>query len=90
MKSGGQIDGQMSFLSPVVWWYREVNCEVVGLNNIRSYCGAGMHKRKEEGNSCRKENATVESQINKDDAGPRLPYPDHRQRLSDNLETNKA
>jgi hypothetical protein len=28
MKSGGQIDGQMS-LSPVVWWYREVNCEVV-------------------------------------------------------------
>jgi hypothetical protein len=26
MKSGGQIDGQ----SPVVWWYREGNCEVVG------------------------------------------------------------
>jgi hypothetical protein len=31
MKSGGQIDGQMSFQSPVVWRYREVNCEVVGL-----------------------------------------------------------
>jgi hypothetical protein len=30
MKSGGQIDGQMSQL-PVVWWYREVNCEVVGM-----------------------------------------------------------
>jgi hypothetical protein len=30
MKSGGQIDGQMS-RSPVVWWYREVNCEVVGM-----------------------------------------------------------
>jgi hypothetical protein len=30
MKSGGQIDGQMS-QSPVVWWYREVNCEVVGM-----------------------------------------------------------
>jgi hypothetical protein len=27
MKCGGQIDGQ----SPVVWWYREVNCEVVGM-----------------------------------------------------------
>jgi hypothetical protein len=24
MKSGGQM-------SPVVWWYREVNCEVVGM-----------------------------------------------------------
>jgi hypothetical protein len=24
MKSGGQIDGQMSSQSPVVWWYREV------------------------------------------------------------------
>jgi hypothetical protein len=24
MKSGGQIDGQMSPQSPVVWWYREV------------------------------------------------------------------
>jgi hypothetical protein len=24
MKSGGQIYGQMSFQSPVVWWYREV------------------------------------------------------------------
>jgi hypothetical protein len=31
VKSGGQIDGQMSFQSPVVWWYREVNCEVVGM-----------------------------------------------------------
>jgi hypothetical protein len=30
MKSGGQIDGQMS-QSPVIWWYREVNCEVVGM-----------------------------------------------------------
>jgi hypothetical protein len=29
MKSGGQIDGQISSQSPVVWWYREVNCEVV-------------------------------------------------------------
>jgi hypothetical protein len=28
MKSGGQIDGQMSSQSPVVWWYPEVNCEV--------------------------------------------------------------
>jgi hypothetical protein len=27
MKSGGQIDRQMS-QSPVVWWYREVNCDV--------------------------------------------------------------
>jgi hypothetical protein len=24
MKSGAQIDGQMSSQSPVVWWYREV------------------------------------------------------------------
>jgi hypothetical protein len=24
MKSGGQIDGQMSPQSPVVWWYPEV------------------------------------------------------------------
>jgi hypothetical protein len=31
MKSGKQIDGQMSSQSPVVWWYREVNCEVVGM-----------------------------------------------------------
>jgi hypothetical protein len=31
MKSGGQIDGQMSSQSPVVWWYREVSCEVVGM-----------------------------------------------------------
>jgi hypothetical protein len=31
MKSGGQIDGQMSSQSPVAWWYREVNCEVVGM-----------------------------------------------------------
>jgi hypothetical protein len=30
MKSGGQFDGQMS-QSPVVWWYREENCEVVGM-----------------------------------------------------------
>jgi hypothetical protein len=29
MKSGGQIVEQMSCQSPVVWWYREVNCEVV-------------------------------------------------------------
>jgi hypothetical protein len=28
IKSGGQIDGQMSFQSPVVWWYRGVNREV--------------------------------------------------------------
>jgi hypothetical protein len=27
MKSGGQIDGQMSFQSPAVWRYREVNTE---------------------------------------------------------------
>jgi hypothetical protein len=26
----GKIDGQMS-QSPVVWWYRKVNCEVVGM-----------------------------------------------------------
>jgi hypothetical protein len=32
MKSGGQIDGQMSSQLPVVWWYREVNCEVVGMS----------------------------------------------------------
>jgi hypothetical protein len=32
MKSGGQIDGQMSSQSPVVWWYSEVNCEVVGIS----------------------------------------------------------
>jgi hypothetical protein len=31
IKSGGQIDGQMSSQSPVVWRYREVNCEVVGM-----------------------------------------------------------
>jgi hypothetical protein len=31
MKSGGQIDGQMSCQSPEVWWCREVNCEVVGM-----------------------------------------------------------
>jgi hypothetical protein len=31
MKSGWQIDGQMSSQSPVVWWYREVNCEVAGM-----------------------------------------------------------
>jgi hypothetical protein len=31
MKCGGQIDGQMSSQSPLVWWYREVNCEVVGM-----------------------------------------------------------
>jgi hypothetical protein len=31
MKSGGQINGQMSSQSPVVWRYREVNCEVVGM-----------------------------------------------------------
>jgi hypothetical protein len=30
MKSGGQIDGQMSQW-PVVWWYRGVNCEVAGM-----------------------------------------------------------
>jgi hypothetical protein len=27
MKSGGQMSSQSS----VVWWYREVNCEVVGM-----------------------------------------------------------
>jgi hypothetical protein len=32
MESCGQIDGQMSSQSPVVWWYREVNCEVVGMS----------------------------------------------------------
>jgi hypothetical protein len=32
MKSGGQFDGQMSSQSLVVWWYREVNCEVVGMS----------------------------------------------------------
>jgi hypothetical protein len=31
MESGGQIDGQMSSQSPVVWWYLGVNCEVVGM-----------------------------------------------------------
>jgi hypothetical protein len=31
MKSAGQIDGQMSSQSPVIWWYREVNREVVGM-----------------------------------------------------------
>jgi hypothetical protein len=31
MTFGVQIDGQMSSQSPVVWWYREVNCEVVGM-----------------------------------------------------------
>jgi hypothetical protein len=31
MKSDGQINGQMSSQSPLVWWYREVNCEVVGM-----------------------------------------------------------
>jgi hypothetical protein len=30
MKSGGRIDGQMS-QQPVVWWYREVNFEVIGM-----------------------------------------------------------
>jgi hypothetical protein len=30
MKSGGQIDGQMS-QSLVVWSYREVNCKVIGM-----------------------------------------------------------
>jgi hypothetical protein len=30
MKSGGQINGQMS-QSPVAWWCSEVNCEVVGM-----------------------------------------------------------
>jgi hypothetical protein len=37
MKSGGQIDGHMSSQAPVVWWCRQVNCEVVGMcvdNNI--------------------------------------------------------
>jgi hypothetical protein len=27
IKSGGQMSSQ----TPVVWWYREVNCEVVGM-----------------------------------------------------------
>jgi hypothetical protein len=31
IKSGGQIDGQMSSQSSVFWRYREVNCEVVGM-----------------------------------------------------------
>jgi hypothetical protein len=31
MKSGGQFYGQTSSQSPVVWWYREVNCKVVGM-----------------------------------------------------------
>jgi hypothetical protein len=31
MKSGGQIDRQMSSQSPVVWWSHEVNCEVLGM-----------------------------------------------------------
>jgi hypothetical protein len=31
MKYSEQIDGQMSSQLPVVWWYREVNCEVVGM-----------------------------------------------------------
>jgi hypothetical protein len=31
MKSGEQIDVQMSSQSPVVRWYREVNWEVVGM-----------------------------------------------------------
>jgi hypothetical protein len=31
MKSGGQIDGHVSAQSPVAWWYREVNCEIVGM-----------------------------------------------------------
>jgi hypothetical protein len=31
MKSGGKIDGQMSYQPPVVWWHREVNFEVVGM-----------------------------------------------------------
>jgi hypothetical protein len=31
MTSGGPIDGQMTSQSPVVWWYRVVNCEVVGM-----------------------------------------------------------
>jgi hypothetical protein len=34
MKSGGQNDGQMSSQLPVVWWYREVNCEVVGMCDL--------------------------------------------------------
>jgi hypothetical protein len=28
MKSGRQMSSQ----SPVVWWYREANCEVVGMS----------------------------------------------------------
>jgi hypothetical protein len=32
MKSGGQIDEQMSSQSPVIWWYREVNSEVVRMS----------------------------------------------------------
>jgi hypothetical protein len=31
MTSGWQIDGKMSSWSPVVWWYHETNCEVVGM-----------------------------------------------------------
>jgi hypothetical protein len=31
MKSGGQIDGKMPSQSPAVWWYSEVNCEIVAM-----------------------------------------------------------
>jgi hypothetical protein len=31
MKFRGQINGQLPSQSPVVWWYREVNCEVGGM-----------------------------------------------------------
>jgi hypothetical protein len=31
MKSGGQFDERMSSQSPVVWRYREVSYEVVGM-----------------------------------------------------------
>jgi hypothetical protein len=36
MKSGGQIDEQMSSQSPVVWWCREMNCEVAGMKRDSS------------------------------------------------------
>jgi hypothetical protein len=39
MKSGSQIDGQMSSQSPVIWWYRDVNCEVVGCRDV---CRGGL------------------------------------------------
>jgi hypothetical protein len=49
MKSGGQIDWQMSSQSPVVWWNGEVNCEVVVMcvgyfyfHMLQGFCFAGF------------------------------------------------